>query len=46
MTAEAIYYALNLHITGESITYEQYLKAKSLIDAGLRISDLKMEMIQ
>lgn len=46
MSGEAIYYALNLHITGESITYEQYLKAKALIDAGLRISELTMEMIQ
>lgn len=46
MSGEAIYFALNLHITGESITYEQYLKAKSLIDAGLRISELTMEMIE
>ena len=41
--AEKVYYTLNLHKTGESITYEQYLKAKAILEAG---DTLTMEMIE
>ena len=41
--SETVFYGLNLHRTGKSITYEQYLIAKAIVEQGL---DLTWEAIE
>lgn len=41
--SETVFYTLGLHRSGKSITYEQYLKAKSIVERGL---DLTWEAIE